>query len=125
MVQARHLFQSMSVKSSVARCLSSAVAKVHRNCLERILDITVIKYFWNDTLERRKSLSSNCSIIPLFLNKKVRMKTRNIMTPSYHPRATSTQNKRVLLSFFVNSSLPILVDVQRLHENGKLNFMYF
>ena len=47
------------------------------------------------------------------------------MTPSYHPRATSTQNKRVPLSFFVNSSLPILVDVQRLHENGKLNFMYF
>ena len=69
---------------------------------------------------------------------KIKMKTQNIMTPSYHSKVTSTQNKGVPFfsclahgvqyyisvfglsqSFSDISSLPILVDVQCLHENGK------
>ena len=69
------------------------------------------------------------------------MKTRNTLAPSYHSKyhskVTSTQEKGDLLfyclahgvwyismfglsqSFSDISSLSILVDVQRLHENGK------
>ena len=68
---------------------------------------------------------------------KIKMRTRNTMAPSYHSKVTSTQNKGVPffsclahgVSYFIsifglshsfsdNSSLPIVVDVQRLHENG-------
>ena len=75
LVQGWHLHGSMSVKSSIVRCLSSAVVKVPRNCWERTLDIAVIKYFQNDTfekklsLQRRKSFSTHCFLITLFLNK--------------------------------------------------------
>ena len=41
------------------------------------------------------------------------------MAPSYHSKVTSTQNE-LSQSFSDISSLPILVDVQRFHENGKL-----
>ena len=46
------------------------------------------------------------------------MKTRNSMAPSYHSKVTSTK-KELSRSFSDISSLPILVDVQRFHENGK------
>ena len=58
------------------------------------------------------------------------------MAPSYHSKVTSTQNESIFLlfgswsiyisifelsqSFSDIFSLPILVDVQRFHENGKL-----
>ena len=61
------------------------------------------------------------------------------MSPSYHSKVSSTQNQGVPFfcclvhgayfyismfgysqGFSDNSSLPILVDVQRLHENSKL-----
>ena len=43
----------MSVKSTVVRCLSNAVVKVRRNSGKTTLNIAVIKYFWNDTFEKK------------------------------------------------------------------------
>ena len=41
---------------------------------------------------------SNCSLITLFLNKKIKMKTQNIMACLYHSTVTYTQNKGVRFS---------------------------
>ena len=91
----------MSIKYSVVRCLSNAVVKLPRNCWKRTWNIAVMKYFRNDTFrkkqQRQKLFSSNCSLITLFPNKKIKMKTQNAMTCSYYSKVTSTQNKGSLI----------------------------
>ena len=57
---------SMSVKSSIIRCLSNAVVKIPRNCRERTLNIAVIKYFWNDTLHKKMTITAT-EIVPIQL----------------------------------------------------------
>ena len=44
-------------------CLSNAVVKVPRNCGERTFNITVIKYFWNDTLHKKMTITAT-EIVP-------------------------------------------------------------
>ena len=99
-VQAPHLCWSMSVKSSIARCLSNAVVKVNRNCWERSLNIAVIKYFRNDTFEKITITATEAFLFQLFYytvvsKQKTKIKGRNTIAPSYQSKATSTQNKGV------------------------------
>ena len=102
LVQARHLYWSMSVKSSIVSCLSNATVRVRRNCWERTLKITVIKYFWNDTFKKKKItiIATVVVLIHLFSltvasKQKIKMKTWNTMALSYHSKVTSTQKKGV------------------------------
>ena len=46
-----------------------------------------------------KSFSFKCPFLPLFLNKKIKINTRNTMASSYHSRVMSTQTMKV--PFFV------------------------
>ena len=117
----------MSVKSSVVRCLSNAVVKVPRSGWEKTMN------FRNDTFFL---FSSSCSLIPLFLNKNKNENTEYYGTfTSFKSHLYSKQGSPILLlfgswnvispcldyvkSFSDISSLPILVDFQRLQENGK------
>ena len=123
----------MSVKSSVVSCLSNAVSKMPLNYWERTLSIAMTKYFRNETSGKKMIISATGVVfIQLFSyivvsKQKIKMITQNTMTPIYHPKVTSTQNKgvpffsilRLSQSFSNISGLPILVDVQRLHANGK------
>ena len=144
--QARHLCWSMSVKSSIVRCLSNAVVKVPRNCWERTLNIVVIKYFRNETFEKNYQNSDRNSSHPIVVSYRC-FKTKNINeNTEYHgtfilfkrylyhgtivPCLYSKQGSPIFLlfgswcvglsqSFFDKSNLIIWVDIQRLHENGK------
>ena len=90
-VRARRLYWSISVKSSVVKCLSNAVVKVARNCWERTLN------FRNDTFF---SFSSNCSLIPLFLNKNKNETTEYYGTfISFKSHLCSKQGSPILLLF--------------------------
>ena len=99
----------------------------------------MIKYFRNKIIK----IVTEVVLIQLFFysvvsKQKIKKKTRNTMASSYHAKVTSTQNKGVPLffclghgvyyyiflfgksqSFSDSSYLIMLIDVQRLHENGK------
>ena len=98
LVQARHLCWSMSVKYSIVRCLSNAVVKVPRNCWERTLN------FRNNTFHKKiiitATLSSNCSLIPLFPNKNKNKNTEYYGTfISFKSHLFSKQGSPILLLF--------------------------
>ena len=78
LVQAWYLCRSMSVKSSTGECLSNYLVKVSCNCWERTFNIACGLTLSKKNLpkQRRKSFISNCSLIPLFLNKKWKWKHR-------------------------------------------------
>ena len=100
-VQAWHLCWSMSIKSSIVKCLSNAVVMVPCNCWEKTLSIAVVKYM-------RKKITITVTqvvLIQLFSysvasKQKIKMKTLNTMAPSYHAKVTSTQNKGVFFLLF-------------------------
>ena len=127
--QARHLCLSMSVKSSIVRCLSNAVVKVPRNCWERTLNVVMIKYFRNETFEKNYHNSdrsrSNTEYHGTFIWFK-----RYLCHGTIVPCLYSKQGSPIFLlfgswcvglsqSFFDKLNLIIWVDIQRLHENGK------
>ena len=143
-MQARQLRWSMPVKSSTGGCLSYAIVKVSFNCWERTLNKAVIKFLQNDTFETNFTISAteivlkyNCSLTTLFLNKKWKWK-HGILWHLHiiHKSPLLKTRESIFLLFgswsivFISmfelsqsfsdiSILPILVDVQRFHENGK------
>ena len=64
----------------------------------------MIKYFRNDTFEKKKNITETKGdyiqflSYDVFLNKKIKMKTQNTTACSYRSKVTSTQNKGA--SFF-------------------------
>ena len=127
---------SMLVKFSIGGCPSNAVVKVSCNCWERTFNIVMIKYLRNGTFQKNIYHNSDGSL-SVVSKQKTNMKTRNTMAPSYS-KVTSAQNKGVPFfsclahgvwyyismfglsqSFFNTFSLPGLVEVQHLHENGQ------
>ena len=63
--------------------------------------MAVIKYFWNDTFEKKtKKPATEVALIHLFSltvvsKHKIKMKRLNTMVLLYHLKVTSTQNKGV------------------------------
>ena len=138
---------SMSIKSSTLRRLSNGVVCVSRNCWERTLSIATLRkqhsHFDQVTLRMAlfkslpwpwlKLFSSTCSFLPLVLKK-----NRN-QNSEYHGTFTPLRIQLyskpesliflllwswrlvLYLYFYVKSKFfaIILVDVQRLHGNGK------
>ena len=102
LVQARHLCWLMSVKSSIIRYLSKAVVKMPRNYWERTLNIAVIKHFWNDTFEKKITITTTRNILiqlfSLTVDSKQKKQNENI---EYHSKVTSAQNKEVLFFSFL------------------------
>ena len=89
----------MSVKFSTVMCLSNAVVNVPCNCWELWKQL-ISSNFQNGflkiiTITVKKIALTLGFFIPLPLNKKIKMKTRNVMAHSHHSKVSSTQNQRV------------------------------
>ena len=67
----------MSVKSSVVGCFSNAIVRVPRNCLERFLNIAVIKNFRNDTFGKKYHTSAGSCFHIQLLSYNVVSKQKN------------------------------------------------
>ena len=123
MVQARYLCWSMSVKSTIARCLSNGFVKVSRNSWERTLNIEVIKHFWNDTFEKKFTIAAmEVFLIHLFsltlvFKQKVKMKT---LALSYHSKVTSAQNKGALVYSWSEVFISMFGSSQSFPNNSNL-----
>ena len=83
----------------VIKCLLNAVVNVPRNCWEPWKQL-IWNNFQNSTLEVITITVTQIVLIqvfflPLLLNRKIKMKTRNTMAPSHHSKISSTQNQEV------------------------------
>ena len=113
--------------------------------LSKCVLIALINYFRSDTFKKKIIVTAREVVLihPFSLTdaskQKINMKTQNTMALSCHSKLTSTQKESPILLLFGswstvfismfglsqrfsdNSSLIILVNIQRLHENGKYN----
>ena len=93
----------MSVKSSIViyrfKCRCQSALQLLRNNFEHSCDQVVLEWYF-----RKKYHNSDGSgfhlvvLLPLVLNKKIKMETQNIRASSYPLKVSSTQNKGVPFS---------------------------